>query len=113
MCFRAIPEIELEPGITLESEDGVTIIDGECNVTMIRAITVNDGAQDVTCEQVITFEVDYERPQIFCPSDLMLPCGQPVPPPNPGNLSGDDNCTAPGDLVFAHVEDVVSGTDVK
>jgi hypothetical protein len=58
----------------------------------------------------VNFIVDYERPTIICPDDVILECNDPVPAINLNAVFVLDNCSDASEITKEHVEDIIIGT---
>ncbi|MDX1408140.1 MAG: hypothetical protein R3330_08405, partial [Saprospiraceae bacterium] len=88
------------------------IVEAECTIVVAREYSAEDECGNVgeTCTQITTLVIDAICPEIMCPDDLFIPCGAPVPAPDPSSVVAIDNCTPQSDIIIAHVEDIVEGT---
>ena len=88
-----------------------TIVEGECTLTITREFFATDecGGVSETCLQTTTMYLDAVCPEIICPDDIVIPCGVPVPAPDPSSVTAIDNCAPPSDIFITHVEDIVEG----
>ena len=96
------------PGGEIEITFTDEIIPGECvqEMTIRRTWRAVDQCQnEATCLQVITVE-DTTPPEITCPPDITIECGDSTDPKNTGFAFGFDNCVGEN-VVFTFEDSVV------
>jgi hypothetical protein len=70
--------------------------------TITRTYRATDACgNSATCTQVIIVN-DQTPPTITCPPNVTFTCATEVPAPNPGALSGSDNCNGLPTIVFVN-----------
>ncbi len=85
------------------TDDSVQIT--PCDLVITRTWTATDDCGNAgSCSQLITLS-DFSPPEITCPEDITIECGQSTDPSHTGAASGTDNCDS--DLNFSFVDETI------
>ena len=112
-CIDDVPDPDISQVTATDNCGSVTVTHvgdaagGECPLTILRTYRATDGCGNIAeCVQTITVD-DTTPPQITCPADVEVQCGDDVPAPDIAQVTATDNCGTP---TVTHVGDVRSGT---
>jgi hypothetical protein len=89
-----------------------TFILNDCITLIERTYSAEDlcgNMNENACTQTLTLQTDGLQPDIICPADIALACGEPVPDPDPSMVVVTDNCSDAADITVIWVEDIVEG----
>jgi hypothetical protein len=112
LCFMDIPAPEVTDchETVLTYTETAVQIDG-CSTELSRAYTAEDACGNVTgCTELIAIQTDFHQPDMICPEDLTIACGDPLPPPAPEQVVVTDNCGLMGEISVSWIGDFIDST---
>jgi ribosomal protein S26 len=114
-CIGQVPAINIATVMANDNCGSVTVTYVSDNIsgticpnrlTLTRVYQATDACGNTaTCSQVITVN-DQTPPTFNCPPALTVTCASQVPAPNPGGITGSDNCGGSPTITF--VSDVTT-----